>query len=166
VTTFKAERQARREATGEMLEHLYARRSRLVSTGEVAQMLRQILSTTIDKAGHADLSKVSDRRVEVLYRGLLHIAEVNGCYWRSAIDADTGRMVSEMLPGEVDPNVCAADLQYGYNTFGLPEEIAAMAAIVGSGGVVLQPCPDCERFERAHVLQIRRVDDQFIVVPA
>ena len=69
----------------------------------------------------------------------------------------------ELAAGDVDHDQCAADLAYGFNTMGLPEEMAAATPVLDRGGVVLQPCPDCERFEREHVLQVRRRDGVYEV---
>jgi hypothetical protein len=151
----------RREAAAQMLEYLYANRDSLKGPG--AETIAMILRLRVNSDGRADLSRDSEMDIRVLYRGLLSIATANGGHWRSGIDADTGRMVVELAPGDVDHDACAADLQDGYNTFGLPEAMAALRPVLDRGGVFRIPCSDCARFERAHALRIRRHDEGYEV---
>ena len=135
-------------------------------TGPGAAVFAEILRHRINSHGRADLSPDSDKHIDALYHGLLRVAAASGCHWRSGIDLDTGRIAVQLQPGEVDHDACATDMQYGYNTFGLPEGMASAAPVLDRGGVVVLACPDCERFKRAHALQIRMVDGRYIVTPA
>ena len=44
-------------------------------------MITQILRRTINDQGHADLSRIPDKPIEDLYRGLLHVAAATGAHW-------------------------------------------------------------------------------------
>ena len=77
---------------------------------------------------------------------------------------DTGRIMVEMRPRGVAHDACAADLQYGLDTMGLPECTTVLeASVLERGGQVLLPSPDCARFDRAHVLRVRRRDQGYEV---
>jgi len=56
--------------------------------------------------------------------------------------------------GDVNYDACAADLQYGINTVGLPEAMAVAASVLDREGVVLMPCPDCGRFDVAPSVEV------------
>jgi hypothetical protein len=67
-------------------------------------------------------------------------------------------------PGSHDD--CAMDMQNGLNTFGLSDEMKWWTPILGRGGTVFMPCPACADDCHPHMLEVRRVDDQFVVFAA
>jgi hypothetical protein len=151
----------RRELVARMLEHAHTRRN--VFTGPGANNFKAVVDHFIDRDGHAERRKLTAYHIDQIFKIMQTVADTSGGHWEHAVDLDTGRVIAVIRDGPVDPNRCATDLAYGFNTVGLPDDFAHWAPMLNRGGTMMLPCPDCENFEQTHILAVHKADDGYTV---